>query len=66
MSRVKNASARPSMIAPMTLVAAKVMPRRTSDVMIVPAAPKTKRNKDAHVQMASSLILGEAISKTAG
>jgi len=52
-SKLKNPRARPVMMAPIMLVAAKVMPRRTSDATIVPAMPVKMPGSTEHTQAPS-------------
>ncbi len=48
--RVTNPSKRPDINAPMTLVAANVMPRRTREVIIVPSIPTMIAKREVHTQ----------------
>ena len=47
----KNKIANPDIIAPTTLVAAKVTPKRISDVKAVPRIPVNKTGKIRHIQI---------------
>lgn len=45
---VRKPSKRPDINAPMTLVAAKLTPRRTREVMIVPSIPMIIAEREVH------------------
>ena len=47
--RAKKPTLRPVRIAPIMLVAAKVMPKRSKDVMIVPATPQINTDNALHM-----------------
>ncbi len=65
MIRAKKPTARPVMMAPIMLVAAKVMPKRIRAVMIVPATPKMKigRASQMHDRLPSLRV---TVRRTAG
>ncbi len=48
--RVRKPSKRPDINAPMTLVAANVIPRRTREVMIVPSIATMITEREVHTQ----------------
>lgn len=55
--RVRKPSKRPDINAPMTLVAANVMPRRTREAMIVPKIPTMIAEREVQTQSSDASAL---------
>ncbi len=64
--RAKKPTARPVMMAPIMLVAAKVMPKRSKAVIIVPATPKMKIGRASQMHDRLPSLRETAKRRTAG